>query len=50
MAMKRKYRIYIYVTTAMISGLLAIPVAAYIDIVTGLVLLALPVFLIYNAD
>lgn len=47
--MKRKTRIYLFVTLAMISGLAAIPVAAFVNIFAGLALLSLPVFLVYNA-
>jgi hypothetical protein len=47
--MKQRYRIYLYVTIAAISGLLAIPVAAFVNIIAGLVLLALPILLVYKA-
>ncbi|MGD8569722.1 MAG: hypothetical protein PVJ39_16675 [Gammaproteobacteria bacterium] len=47
--MKRKPRIYLFVTTAMICGLAAIPVAAFVNIFAGLVLLSLPVLLVYKA-
>ena len=47
--MKRKHRLILYLTLAMMSGLLAIPVAAFVNIVAGLILLSLPIYLVYKA-
>lgn len=47
--MKRRHRLTLYLSLALLSGLLAIPVAAFVNIVAGLVLLSLPIYLVYKA-
>ena len=40
----------IYAVIAMISGILALPVAAFVNMVLGIAMLSLPVLLIFQAS
>jgi len=39
-----------YALTAMFTGLIALPVAAFVNMILGLAMLSLPVLLIYRAS
>ena len=41
---------YVYAIIAMISGILALPVAAFVNMILGLAMLSLPVLLVYQAS
>ena len=40
----------VYALIAMISGILALPVAAFVNLVLGIAMLSLPVMLIFQAS
>ncbi|HEY5603085.1 MAG TPA: hypothetical protein VIM41_08265 [Gammaproteobacteria bacterium] len=40
----------LYAMVAMISGILALPVAAFVNMILGIAMLSLPVLLIYQAS
>jgi hypothetical protein len=46
-AMTKKAKGFSLALAAVVSGIAAIPVAAYFNLVLGLVMLALPIFFIY---
>jgi hypothetical protein len=46
--MKKRNKVYALI--AMISGILALPVAAFVNMVLGIAMLSLPVLLIFQAS
>ena len=41
---------YLFAIIAMICGILALPVAAFVNMILGLAMLSLPVLLVYQAS